>query len=165
MDNNTIKDLLQSKYNDAIVAIEESYGILDVIVHRSSIKDILRKLKADGDLEMSFLTSLCGVHYPDKVGHEMDVVYHLHSLIHNKRLRLHVIMPISDAVLPTISDIIPTANWMERETYEFYGVKFEGHPDLRVILNVEDIGYHPLLKQYQLTDATRTDKEDKYFGR
>jgi NADH-quinone oxidoreductase subunit C len=64
-----------------------------------------------------------------------------------------------------MTDVFAAANWMERETFEFYGVKFTGHPDLRIILNVEDMDYHPLLKHYQLTDATRTDKEDKYFGR
>ena len=54
---------------------------------------------------------------------------------------------------------------MERETYDFYGIKFKGHPNLKVILNSEDLGYHPMLKEYRLEDDTRTDKDDKMFGR
>jgi NADH-quinone oxidoreductase subunit C len=67
--------------------------------------------------------------------------------------------------MPTATVLWPTANWMERETFEFYGINFVGHPDLRIILNVEDMDYHPLLKQYPLEDDTRTDKDDRYFGR
>lgn len=59
----------------------------------------------------------------------------------------------------------PAANWMERETYDFFGVEFVGHPDLRRILNVDDMDYFPLRKQYPLEDGTRTDKEDEFFGR
>ncbi|RZK53321.1 MAG: NADH-quinone oxidoreductase subunit C [Pedobacter sp.] len=57
------------------------------------------------------------------------------------------------------------ANWMERETYDFFGIKFEGHPDLRRILNMDDLGVHPMLKQYPLEDPNRVDKKDEYFGR
>ena len=74
-------------------------------------------------------------------------------------------MPASQPEIPTLTTLFAGANWMERETFEFYGIKIIGHPDLRIILNVEDMDYHPLLKQYPLVDATRTDKDDKYFGR
>jgi NADH-quinone oxidoreductase subunit C len=165
IDNNYLRDTLSEKFGDKIINIEESYGVLDVIVKRDHVKAIIIDIKKDPLLDFNFLTSLCAVHFPDHKDAEIDVVYHLHSLYNNVRIRLHVLMPIADAVLPTMTDVFAAANWMERETFEFYGVKFTGHPDLRIILNVEDMDYHPLLKHYQLTDATRTDKEDKYFGR
>jgi NADH-quinone oxidoreductase subunit C len=67
--------------------------------------------------------------------------------------------------MPTVTVLWPAANWMERETFDFFGVNFEGHPDLRIILNVEDMDYNPMLKQYPLEDDTRTDKDDRFFGR
>jgi NADH-quinone oxidoreductase subunit C len=165
IDNNDLRAILFDKYAKYISDIDESYGILDVMVIKEGAKELILALKNDSQLNFNFLTSLCGIHFPHNEGKEIDVVYHLHSFSNNLRLRLHVLLSSIDPKLPTISDVFPTANWMERETFEFYGVKFEGHPDLRVILNVEDIGYHPLLKQYKLVDDTRTDKEDKYFGR
>ncbi len=165
IDNNTLKDLLTEKYGAHIGNIEESYGILDLFIKRESLREMVSDLRTAPQLEFNFLTSVCGIHFPEREGQELDVVYHLHSLYNNLRIRLHVLLSINDPVVPTISDIFSAANWSERETFEFYGVKFEGHPNLTIILNVEDMDYHPLLKQYQLTDATRTDKEDKYFGR
>ena len=64
-----------------------------------------------------------------------------------------------------MTSLYASANWMERETYDFYGIIFDGHPDLRRILNMDEMEYFPLRKEYPLQDATRTDKEDKYFGR
>ena len=74
-------------------------------------------------------------------------------------------MPRKNAEVDTLTDLYSGANWMERETFDFYGIKFKGHPDLRVIVNSEDLGYHPLLKEYALEDGTRTDKDDTMFGR
>lgn len=165
IDNNTLTNALNERYGKYIINIEESFGTLDIVANTATAKEFIKALKADSELDFNFLTSLCGIHFPDKKGAELDVVYHLHSLVNNVRIRIHAFLSSADPVIPTISDVYAAANWLERETFEFYGVKFEGHPDLRVILNVEDIGYHPLLKQYQLVDDTRTDKEDKYFGR
>jgi NADH-quinone oxidoreductase subunit C len=81
------------------------------------------------------------------------------------RLRLKAFTRREGAEFETLTDLFAGANWMERETYDFFGIKFKGHPDLRVILNMEDLGYHPMLKEYRLEDGTRTDKEDKMFGR
>jgi NADH-quinone oxidoreductase subunit C len=164
-DINTLSNTLNDRYSKHIVSIEESFGVLDVVAHAATVKEFIKALKNDTELDFNFLTSLCGIHFPEKKGAELDVVYHLHSFSNNVRIRIHAFLSSADPTIPTISDVFAAANWLERETYEFYGVKFEGHPDLRVILNVEDIGYHPLLKQYQLVDDTRTDKEDKYFGR
>jgi NADH-quinone oxidoreductase subunit C len=65
----------------------------------------------------------------------------------------------------TVSDLFSAANWMERETYDFYGIIFEGHPNLKRILNVEYLDYFPMRKEYPLEDPTREDKDNRFFGR
>ncbi|WPC12024.1 NADH-quinone oxidoreductase subunit C [Riemerella anatipestifer] len=119
----------------------------------------------DSSLEIGFLTDICGIHYPQDKAKELGVIYHLHNMKTNFRVRLKVFMPIEEAEVDTISDLYSGANWMERETFDFYGIRFKGHPDLRIILNDPDMGYHPMLKQYRLEDGTREDKDDKMFGR
>lgn len=86
-------------------------------------------------------------------------------MVENVRIRLKTFMPREGAEVESLVDLFAGANWMERETYDFFGIKFTGHPDLRVILNMPDLGYHPLLKEYRLEDGTRTDKNDLMFGR
>jgi NADH-quinone oxidoreductase subunit C len=165
VDNQLLSDRIVQKFGKLVFSTEISYGTLDIVVDKSIIIDLISWLKSDEVLKFNFLTSLCGVHFPDQKDNELAVVYHLHSLINNLRFRIHVFLPASQAEIPTLTSVFPAANWMERETYEFYGVQFIGHPDLRIILNVEDMDYHPLLKQYPLVDDSRTDKDDKYFGR
>ena len=165
VDNQVLSEQMIQKFGTQIISIEESYDTLDVVVEKAIIIELISWLKVDETLRFNFLTSLCGVHFPDQKDRESSVVYHLHSLTNNVRFRIHVFLPISNPEIPTLTSVFPAANWMERETFEFYGVKFTGHPDLRIILNVEDMDYHPLLKQYPLEDGTRTDKDDKYFGR
>ncbi|HRF75367.1 MAG TPA: NADH-quinone oxidoreductase subunit C [Chitinophagales bacterium] len=165
VENGLIESLLKEQFGDAIRSVEESYGMLDIVVKREKIIEIITWLRDSSLLSFNFLTSLCGMHFPDNKGEELGVVYHMHSFANNKRIRLHILFSISDPVVPTVTGLYRTANWMERETFDFFGIKFTGHPDLRRILNMEDMQYHPLLKQYPLEDGTRTDKEDKYFGR
>jgi NADH-quinone oxidoreductase subunit C len=105
------------------------------------------------------------VHYPDQKGAEFAVVYHLHSLIHNFRLRIKVFLDKDDLHIPTASNLFSSANWMERETYDFYGIEFDGHPKLIRILNIEEMDYFPMRKEYPLEDPTRNDKIDALFGR
>lgn len=165
VDNTSLQEIVRESFGDQIRSIEESYGMLDIIVQKNTIVPFIEYLKNHDLLQFKFLTSLCGVHYPDRKEAEFSVVYHLHSFTNNLRIRVHIFMAREDLEVPTLTDVFPGANWMERETFEFYGIHFTGHPDLRVILNMEDIGYHPLRKEYPLVDDTRTDKEDKYFGR
>ncbi|MCS6796358.1 MAG: NADH-quinone oxidoreductase subunit C, partial [Raineya sp.] len=115
--------------------------------------------------QFQFLTTLCGIHYPDNVGKEFAVMYQIHSLIHNIRLRIKVFLSENDLHIPTITHLFAAANWMEREAYDFYGIIFDGHPNLKRIYNVEEMDYHPLRKEYPLEDQTRRDKENLYFGR
>ena len=83
----------------------------------------------------------------------------------NTRLRVKTFVKEDDPKMPTITDLFSSANWMERETYDFYGIVFEGHPNLIRILNVEYMDYFPMRKEYPLEDATRKDKDDRFFGR
>ena len=165
VDNASFQEIILDNFGDQIRSIEESYGMLDIIVQKNTIIPFITYLKDHHLLQFRFLTSLCGVHFPDKKEGEFSLVYHLHSFTNNLRIRVHIFMAKDDLEVPTLTGVFAGANWMERETFEFYGIHFIGHPDLRVILNMEDIGYHPLRKEYPLVDDTRTDKEDKYFGR
>jgi NADH-quinone oxidoreductase subunit C len=110
------------------------------------------------------LTDLCGIHYPDR-GLPLGVVYHLHNLQENKRIRVKTYVTAGNPNVQTMTDLFETANWMERETYDFYGIIFDGHPNLKRILNVDYMDYFPLRKEYPLEDQTREDKNDKFFGR
>jgi NADH-quinone oxidoreductase subunit C len=122
-------------------------------------------LKKDKKLSISFLTILGGVHFPDDKGRELAVVYHLHSLINNFRLRVKVFLPIENPTIDSITDIYDGANWMERETYDFFGIIFKNHPKLTRILNEDTMDYFPMRKEYHLEDATREDKDNRFFGR
>ncbi|MNI80737.1 NADH-quinone oxidoreductase subunit 5 [compost metagenome] len=93
------------------------------------------------------------------------MVYHLHNMVEQVRIRVKVFISEQNPTIPTATTIWKGANWMERETYDLFGVKFEGHPDLRRILNMDDLGVHPMLKQYPLEDPNRVDKKDEFFGR
>ena len=92
-------------------------------------------------------------------------MYQLHNLFQNKRLRLKIFLSEEKPVVNTLTTVFPAANWMERETYDFYGVIFTGHPNLKRILNVEDMTIFPMRKEYPLEDQTREDKNNLMFGR
>jgi NADH-quinone oxidoreductase subunit C len=89
----------------------------------------------------------------------------LHSLTTNTRIRIKVFLSADDVHIPTATSLWEGANWMERETYDFYGVIFDGHPDLRRILNVDDMTVFPMRKEFPLEDPNRIDKKDYFFGR
>ena len=150
---------------DSFTDVAEPYGLLTLTTTREKIHGIIAGLQQDEELKFHFLTTLCGIHYPDQLNRELGMVYHLHSLVLNLRLRLKIFFPIADPVVPTLTDLYAAANWLERETYDFYGVIFSGHPNLIRILNVEDMDYHPMRKQYPVEDGTREDKTDLFFGR
>jgi NADH-quinone oxidoreductase subunit C len=98
-------------------------------------------------------------------GRELAVVYHLHNLEDNIRIRFKVFADINKPDVYTASGLFSAANWMEREAYDFYGVNFVGHPNLKRILNVDEMDYFPMRKEFPLEDQTRVDKDDEMFGR
>lgn len=126
---------------------------------------VLQFMNDDEELGFRFLTDLCAVNYPDQPGRELAVVYHLHNLAENIRVRFKVFTDINTPDVFTASKLFNSANWMERETFDFYGVNFVGHPNLKRILNVDEMDYFPMRKEFPLEDQTRVDKDDEMFGR
>lgn len=164
--NAQVLALLHSLFGEAtFTEVHEPYGLLTVTTKREHIHHIVAGLQQDETLKFHFLTTMCGINYPDNLNQELGMIYHLHSLVHNIRLRIKLFFPVADPVVPTLTDLYATANWMEREAYDFYGIIFTGHPNLRRILNVEDMDYFPMRRQYPLEDGTREDKTDLFFGR
>ena len=159
-----IVEKLKNKFGELIFNIEEPYNFLTLTVDKNNILEIVKFLKEDPDLNFSFLTDITGVHFP-LPSDELGVIYHLHNLFENVRLRIKTYFPKSNPVIDSLTPLFSGANWMERETYDFYGILFTGHPNLVRILNVDDMDYFPMRKEYALEDSTRTDKDDKMFGR
>ncbi len=164
MTNEFVLEAITREFPESVIASSEPYGMLTVEVKKEDLKKIVHYLK-DSSLEINFLTDICGIHYPEFPEKEIGVVYHLHNMMTNFRLRLKIFMSRENIEVDSLVELYAGANWMERETYDFFGIKFKGHPDLRPILNMEDLGYHPMLKEYRLEDGTRTDKNDSMFGR
>jgi NADH-quinone oxidoreductase subunit C len=145
--------------------VEVHYDVPVIVIPKNKVHGLLKFLKTDSKLGLNFLTTMCGIHFPDKLETEFCLMYQLHNMQTNERLRIRTFMPKSDLTMPTITDIWLSSNWMEREAFDFYGFQFTGHPNLIRVLNMEEMNYHPMRKEYALEDASRTDKEDKYFGR
>ncbi len=163
MNNEILTAFINEHTNNSAVCSVDQYDMLNVKINANQLIDLVDGLK--NKQGFIYLTDICAAHYPERVGAEFDVIYHLHNLIENQRVRLRVALAESDINIPTLTVLFVGANWMERETFDFYGVNFVGHPDLRRILNMDDMDYHPLRKQYALEDETRTDKNDTFFGR
>jgi NADH-quinone oxidoreductase subunit C len=162
MENNTIIQHLKEKFTDVLLAVDEVSDVLTLEVSASGMKRVVVALK--NDWGFTFLTDLCGIHYPEQ-RLELGVVYHFQNLIERKRIRIKTFVSKESPQVESIADLFSGANWMERETFDFYGIDFTGHPNLTRILNVEFMDYHPMRKEYPLEDATREDKDDRYFGR
>ena len=163
--NEFVAERIKAQFGDAVLSVETPYDMLTMEITPGQIKEVISWIKKDEALSIAFLTLLGAVHYPDNTDREVAVVYHLHSWTNNFRIRLKAYIPISNPEIDSIVDIYSGANWLERETYDNLGVIFKGHPDLRRILNEDSMDYFPLRKEYHLEDATREDKDDRFFGR
>ncbi|MDR6736768.1 NADH-quinone oxidoreductase subunit C [Sphingobacterium sp. 2149] len=164
MENSFLLDKLEENFPAKIQEIPDAHDLLTVIVEKEDLIEVLRFLKSSSELQFIHLTDITAVHYPH-LEKEFAVVYHIHSLVHNIRIRMKVFLQGPNPEIPTATVVWKGANWMERETYDFFGVNFIGHPDLRRILNVDDMEVFPMRKEYPLEDPNRVDKKDLYFGR
>jgi NADH-quinone oxidoreductase subunit C len=165
LSNATIRARLTEKFGDQVSRIEEPYGMLTFEAPKDLNLKVLQFLYDEPELRFRFLTDLTAVHYPDQKGRELAVVYHLHNLVDNIRIRFKVFTDKEQADVYTATKLFSSANWMERETYDFFGINFVGHPNLKRILNVEEMDYFPMRKEYPVEDQTRIDKDDDMFGR
>jgi NADH-quinone oxidoreductase subunit C len=165
LSNETIRQCLAEKFGEDIYDWSEPYGMLTFTSHKDLNLKILQFLFDDSTLQFRFLTDLCAVHYPERKGEELVVVYHLHNLVDNIRIRFKVFTPIEKPDVFSATALYASANWMERETYDFYGINFIGHPNLVRILNADEMDYFPLRKEYPLEEQSRVDKDDEMFGR
>jgi NADH-quinone oxidoreductase subunit C len=160
----SIIDKVKAQFGDALISVDNPYDFPTLIVKKDSIVAVIRFLHDDEELRFRFLTTMCGLHFPEQK-EELGMMYQLHSLENNLRIRLKCFFTRDNAVLPTLTFLFRAANWMEREAFDFFGIEFKGHPKLKRILNVEDMIMHPLLKEFPLEDQTRIDKNDTMFGR
>jgi NADH-quinone oxidoreductase subunit C len=166
LETTTIQEKLTSKFGDKVLNFHMSRDIFSFEATPDAIHEVIRTLKVEEDLNFHFLTDLCGVHYPEnEASHQFAVVYHMHNWVENVRLRITTYLSGENPDVNTITDLFLTANWMERETFDFYGINFIGHPQLKRILNMPEMVSHPMRKEFPMEDGGRTDKDDRFFGR
>jgi NADH-quinone oxidoreductase subunit C len=163
--NDLIRQRLEEKFGDKLTGFEEPYGMLSFEAPKEMNLEVIGFLYDDEELKFRFLTDLTVVHYPAYIGRELAVVYHLHNLVDNTRIRFKVFTDISKPDVNSLVGLYSTANWQEREAYDFFGVNFVGHPNLKRIMNVEEMDYFPMRKEFPLEDQSRIDKDDEMFGR
>lgn len=140
---------LKSAFNGAVLEASEFLGQLSIRIDPPRLAEICEALKTDQQTPFDYLSDLTCVHYPDNTGAPFEVVYNLYSIPANERVRLKVAVDASEGV-ETVTGVWPSANWLEREVFDLFGVNFRNHPDLRRILLPPDWKGHPLRKDYPL---------------
>ena len=152
MDGHAIVARLRERWGDRILATHDYRGDHTVVVGRETIVPALSFCRDDAALAFDMLVDLTAVDYSRFPGREdgprFEVVYHLYSIAHNHRVRLKVPVEQDDAVVPTASGLWPIANWQEREVWDMFGIRFDGHPDLTRILLWEGFNGYPLRKEF-----------------
>jgi NADH-quinone oxidoreductase subunit C len=160
-----IQEKLTHRFGMKVFAFEMQKDIFTFEVNPENNHEVIKFLKEDEDFNFNFLTDLCGIHFPDNDDdHQFAVVYHLHNWIENTRIRVKTYLNATPEV-NSIIDLFSCANWMEREAWDFYGIVFKGHPQLKRILNMDEMISFPMRKEFPLEDSGRTDKDDRFFGR
>lgn len=140
---------LKSKLHGAVLGAVEFLGQLSIGIQRSGIVEACDLLRRDPDSPFNYLSDLTCVHFPDRSDAPFEIVYNLYSISANERVRLKV-ETTAEAGVESVTGVWPAANWMEREVFDLFGVRFANHPDLRRILLPPDWDGHPLRKDYAL---------------
>jgi NADH-quinone oxidoreductase subunit C len=141
---------INSKYKGVILDSHDFRGDQTITVQKNILIDLFKFLRDDPDLDFKFLMDLTAVDYLNRKDSRFEVVYHFYSLKHNHRLRVKAPVNEDDCTIDSVSSLWKTANWYEREVWDLYGIKFNGHPDMRRILLYEEFKGHPLRKDYPI---------------
>ena len=165
INNEAIVEEVVGQFGQKVFEFEEPYGLLTFTTNAADLPEVVEFLKNHPTFNFSFLTDIAGIHFPDYISKELCSVSMLHSWENNIRVRIKVYVPIVDPKVPSLTPLFASANWMERETFDFYGIEYIGHPNLKRILNIEEMDYFPMRKEYPVEDAPREDKIDALFGR
>jgi len=143
----------------AVASYEVMYGEVNLTGPANRIVEALTNLRDHPDFRFSVLIDVCGADYPERE-QRFDVVYHLLSMTKNLRVRMKV-QTDEDTAVPSVTSVYPCADWYERETFDMYGVFFEGHPDLRRILTDYGFHGHPLRKDFPMTGYVEVRYDDE----
>lgn len=139
---------LTARFEASIIEIIESLGEITVIVKAESIVPLMMFLRSEPNFDFNFLSDVSGLDLGEFAAPRFAIAYHLYSIKHNHRLRIKVFLDEENPQVETISEVWRSANWMEREIYDMFGVDFINHPDLRRILMPADYEGHPLRKDF-----------------
>lgn len=146
-----LESALQSTGSEAALSkVVIHRGEITFHVRREQLLQVMQSLRDDPELRFEFFSGVSGVHYPHDTGAELHAVYHLLSMTHNRRIRVEVTCPDADPHIPSVVAVYPTSDWHERETYDFFGIIFDGHPALTRIEMPDDWPGHPQRKDYPL---------------
>ena len=137
-------------FDAAIERVVVDRGELTLDVRREHLVEVCRHLRDDQDLRFELSLGVSGVHFPHDAGRALHAVYHLVSVTHSRQLRLEVAVADADPHVPSTTDVYPTNDWHERETWDFFGIVFDGHPALARIAMPDDWPGHPQRKDYPL---------------
>jgi NADH-quinone oxidoreductase subunit C len=138
-------------FNDGIERVVVHRGELTLHVKREALVELVSALRDDPKLRFEMCASVSGVDYlDDPTGRRLHAVYHLLSMTYRRRIRVEVACSVEDPHIPSVTAIYPTANWQERETWDFFGIVFDGHPSLTRIEMPDDWPGHPQRKDYPL---------------
>ncbi|RZJ68743.1 MAG: NADH-quinone oxidoreductase subunit C [Flavobacterium sp.] len=166
LEHNVIIQSLSDRFGGSVSDFINIHDILTFEVDSESILDVMKYLKEDATLRFNFLTDVCGMHFPDADNsRQFSVVYHMHNWIDNVRIRIKCYIKGDAPEIDSVTPLFLGANWQERETYDFYGIIFKGHPQLKRILNMDEMVSFPMRKEFPMEDGGRTDKDDRFFGR
>ncbi len=166
LETSQIYTALTDKFDGAVADFIQIHDIFTFEVAADSLVEVMRFLKEDPTMRFNFLTTLCGMHFPEAPAErQMAVVYHMHNWVDNVRIRIKCFIRSENPEIPSVTDLFLSANWQERETYDFFGIVFKGHPQLKRILNMDEMVSFPMRREFPLEDGARTDKDDRFFGR
>ena len=150
MTPNEINQILIIKFPDKITSFSIEPPEPFIRINPQDVPEIISFLKNDPVLKMDYLNLISGVDWINE--NKMEVVYHLSSISQHHKIAVHVYLDRGNPIVPTITRLYGAANWHERETYDLFGIQFEGHPDLRRILLPDDWEGYPLRKDYKFPD-------------